>query len=212
MDFIENMIYVLPAVLIAISMHEFSHGYASYKLGDPTPKEKGRLTLNPLAHLDPIGALCLIIFHFGWAKPVPVNPYYYKERKKGMVLVALAGPLMNFLLAFISLMVTGIILKVTGGAAGKVVYGIFQFFMISTMINLGLGVFNLIPFPPLDGSKILGAILPEEKYFKYMQYERYGSIILLALLWIGFLDKPLGFVIGGIHNGMWQLIILILHL
>lgn len=210
MSFIQDLVYTIPAVLVAISMHEFAHGYVSYKLGDPTPKERGRLSLNPFAHLDPMGTLCLLFFHFGWAKPVPVNPYYYKKRKKGMVLVALGGPIVNMLLAFISLLITGIIIKVTGGYAGKVAYFFFQLFSYSTIINLGLGVFNLIPFPPLDGSKILGAILPEDKYFKLIKYERYGYFILLGLLWLNVLNKPLNFLTGSIYNGMWGVIRLIL--
>lgn len=203
---IEELLYTLPAVLIAISMHELAHGYMSYKLGDPTAKVNGRLSLNPFAHLDLVGTLCLIFFHFGWAKPVPVNPYYYKDRKKGMVLVSLAGPVMNFIIAFVSLFVVGVILKVTGGYGGKGIYYVFQFFSYTTIINLGLGVFNLIPFPPLDGSKILGAVMPEELYFKYMQYERYGYFILLALLWIGVLSVPLGFLNSAIYDGMWAIV------
>ncbi|MDF2674191.1 MAG: peptidase [Clostridiales bacterium] len=117
MNFIHKLLYSIPAVLIAISMHEFAHGYVSYRLGDPTPKQKGRLSLNPFAHLDLVGTLCLLFFHFGWAKPVLVNPYYYKERKKGMVIVALAGPTMNFCIAFLSTFFMGMIFKITGGYA-----------------------------------------------------------------------------------------------
>ncbi|MGL4737286.1 MAG: site-2 protease family protein [Cellulosilyticaceae bacterium] len=209
---IEELLYTLPAVLIAISMHELAHGYMSYKLGDPTAKANGRLSLNPLAHLDLVGTLCLILFHFGWAKPVPVNPYYYKNRKRGMVLVSLAGPMMNFIIAFISLLISGVILKVTGGYGGKGIYYVFQFFSYTTIINLGLGVFNLIPFPPLDGSKILGAVLPEGQYFKYMQYERYGYFILMALLWLGVLSVPLNFLNSHIYDGMWAIVSMVLGL
>ena len=210
MSGIQDLIYTVPAVLVAISMHEFAHGYVSYKLGDPTPKQGGRLSLNPFRHLDPVGTLCLMFFHFGWAKPVMVNPYYYKNRKKGMLLVALGGPVMNLIISFISLFIMGIILKVTGGYAGDVTVFIFELLTYMVMINLGLGDFNLIPVPPLDGSKILGAILPEDKYFKYMQYEKYGYIILLALLWIGLISGPLSWVTGILYDGMWAIVSLIL--
>ncbi len=202
MNFIYELLYTIPAVLLAISLHEFAHGYVSYRLGDPTPKQKGRLSLNPIAHLDLMGTLSLLFFHFGWAKPVLVNPYYYKERKKGMVMVALAGPVMNFLIAFISTFFMGMIIKITGGFAGSFVQYLFKFLNYLNIFNIGLGVFNLIPIPPLDGSKVLGAILPEDKYFKYMQYEKYGTFILIALLYLGVLNTPLGIVRGVLDNIM----------
>ncbi len=212
MDFIYQLIYTLPAVLIAISMHEFAHGYVSYKLGDPTPEQSGRLTLNPLAHLDPLGALALLVFKFGWAKPVGVNPYYYKNKKKGMVMVSLAGPIMNFTLAFLSIAIMGIILKTTGGYVGNFVFYIFNFLNYLFIINIGLGVFNLIPVPPLDGSKVLGAVLPTDKYFKYMKYEKYGMGILLALLYFNVLSLPLNAVLGSISNIMWNVVGFVLNL
>lgn len=202
MNFIYQLIYTIPAVLIAISMHEFSHGYVSYRLGDPTPKQSGRLSLNPFAHLDLVGTLCLLVFHFGWAKPVLVNPYYYRERKKGMIMVALAGPVMNFSIAFISVFFMGMIIKATGGYAGSFLQYLFRFLNYLYIINIGLGVFNLIPIPPLDGSKVLGAILPEDVYFKYMRYERYGTIVLMVLLYIGVMDVPLDAVRGVIDSIM----------
>lgn len=212
MNSIEELIYTVPAVLIAISMHEFAHGYVSYKLGDPTPKQSGRLSLNPFRHLDLVGTLCLMFFHFGWAKPVRVNPYYYKNRKKGMLMVALGGPFMNFIISFVSLFIMGIIIKVTGGYAGDIAVFIFNLLSYIVIINLGLGVFNLIPVPPLDGSKVVGAVLPEDKYFKYMQYERYGYIILLVLLGVGLISGPLSVVTGAIYDGMWTVVSLVLGL
>ena len=203
---VEQLIYSVPAVLIAICLHEYAHGLVSYLCGDPTPKRGGRLSLNPLHHLDPVGTLCLIFFHFGWAKPVMVNPNYYKKRKLGMVLVAIAGPLTNFIIAFLSMLGMGIILKQTGGYAGDVTVYIFTFLNYLAIINIGLGSFNLIPFPPLDGSKIVGALLPEDKYFGFMRYERYGQGILMLLLVTNILDKPLDFIHSGITNGIWHMV------
>ncbi|MBU5674933.1 site-2 protease family protein [Alkaliphilus sp. MSJ-5] len=211
-NIISQLLYTLPAILIAISMHEFAHGYVSYRLGDPTPKHMGRLSVNPLAHLDPVGTICLLIFHFGWAKPVGVNPYYYKDRKKGMVMVALAGPIMNFFIAFISIFAMGLILKVTGGYAGEFIIYIFNFLNYLFIINIGLGAFNLIPVPPLDGSKVLGAVLPSDKYFKYMQYERYGTLILMGLLYLGILDVPLTIVRSSLSKVMWTVVSFIFRL
>ncbi|MEW8995672.1 site-2 protease family protein [Clostridium sp.] len=203
---IKELIYLIPAILIAVSLHEFAHGYASYKLGDPTPKATGRLSLNPLAHLDPVGTICLLFFHFGWAKPVQVNPYYYKDKRRGMALVGLAGPMMNFLIALICAFAIEIILKVTGGYGGDVILFMFNLLNYTYIINIGLGVFNLIPFPPLDGAKIVGALLPEEKYFKYMKYERYGQLIIFALLMSNFLDGPLMIARKGIDKIIWGIV------
>lgn len=180
---LENLtdyIYIAVAALFAIILHEIAHGLVSTWLGDPTPKRQGRLSLNPLKHLDPIGTLCLIFFHVGWAKPVVVNPDYYKNKKRGMALVALAGPLMNFLLAIFSIIIMAIFVKVN--AYSNVLIIIYNFLLYFSVINLGLGLFNLIPIPPLDGSRILGAFLKDDTYEQYMKYERYGFIIIAILL------------------------------
>lgn len=180
---LENLtdyIYIVVAALFAIILHEIAHGLVSTWLGDPTPKRQGRLSLNPLKHLDPIGTLCLIFFHVGWAKPVVINPDYYKNKKRGMALVALAGPLMNFLLAIFSIIIMAIFVKVN--AYSNVLIIIYNFLLYFSVINLGLGLFNLIPIPPLDGSRILGAFLKDDTYEQYMKYERYGFIIIAILL------------------------------
>jgi len=201
---IENILvylYAIPAILISLSFHELSHAYVSYKNGDPTAKNLGRISLNPFKHLDPLGTLMLIIsiksgFGFGWAKPVPIDPWYYKNKKRGTVLVSLAGPVSNFLLAFIfSFPMAYIALK--NGYSPKEVYNssiglfgwgfsaeaiIFNISRFLYMINIGLGVFNLLPVPPLDGSKILSAVLPQRSYFKLMEYERYIGLIFLAVM------------------------------
>lgn len=194
----DNAIYYIQNFIVlfsAITIHEFSHGIVSYKLGDPTAKNMGRLTLNPLAHLDPLGALMMIFCRFGWAKPVPVNPYYFKEPKKDMALVSFAGPLSNVFCAFlfatiypfviIGLQLAGVILfPVISFIEGTLAAGIY--------VNIYFAVFNLIPFPPLDGSKILFSILPTRVYNVFITYERYGTIILLVLSFSGVLGKILG--------------------
>jgi peptidase M50 len=176
-----NYLYIIPAALIAIILHEISHGLVSSWLGDPTPKRQGRLSLNPLKHLDLVGTLCLIVFHVGWAKPVVVNPEYYKNKKRGMALVALAGPVMNFIIAIVSIVIISLI---TAFATKETTFIniIFNFFTYLSIINLGLGIFNLIPIPPLDGSRIFGAFLSDAAYEMYMKIERYGFIIIAVLL------------------------------
>ena len=188
--------YTAPAILAAIVFHEMAHGWASYWLGDPTPKEDGRLSIAPWKHLDPVGILCMILFHFGWARPVQVRPQYYKNPKLGMAVTAVAGPLANFLLAFAAsgLYVWMFKADLRGSAFLNTAVGAYLMELVGFLvsINIGLGVFNLIPIPPLDGAKVLGAVLPERLYFRIMPYERYGTILLVALLYIGVLDGPLG--------------------
>ncbi|HIX66317.1 MAG TPA: site-2 protease family protein [Candidatus Anaerotruncus excrementipullorum] len=202
-NILSRLLYTLPAVLLAISLHEFAHGWVSWKLGDPTPKATGRISLNPFHHLDLWGTLCLIVFHFGWAKPVQINPWYYKNRKLGTVLVSLAGPGMNFLLAFLATFLQGVVLRVTGGYVGQAGYYLYMLLAYIAAINLGLGVFNLIPIPPLDGSKVLGALLPEELYFRYMRLEQYGFILLVVLLATPLLDRPLSLATGLLQQLFW---------
>ncbi|MEG0736809.1 MAG: site-2 protease family protein, partial [Longicatena sp.] len=165
-----NLIYILPAVIIALSLHEFAHAFVSYKLGDVSQKERGRMSLNPLKHLDPIGTISLIFFGFGWAKPVQVDPYFYRNKKEGMMWTSLAGPFMNFIVAFICVILYSLLLRFAPVWTVTSVIGdyIFQLLIITARINIGLGIFNLIPIPPLDGSKILTGILKEETYFKLM--------------------------------------------
>ncbi len=176
-----DYLFIIPAALIAIMFHELAHGFVSYWFGDPTPKRQGRLSLNPVKHLDLVGTLCLIFFHVGWAKPVVINPDYYKHKKLGIAIVSLAGPLANFIIAFIAMILLGFILKFANTTSTLSTISI-NFLLILAMINIGLGIFNLIPIPPLDGSKILGSLLKGEAYEQYMKYQQYGFIILLLLL------------------------------
>lgn len=204
---ISNLIYTIPAVLIAIVLHEWAHGFISYKLGDPSPKAEGRLSLNPLKHLDPVGTLCLLFFRFGWAKPVQVNPNYYKDRKMGMMWTALAGPIMNFIISFMTILIVIIILKLFPNfILTDLGYYVYNVLLVTSFLSISLGVFNLIPIPPLDGSKILFAILPEDMYFAYMKYERYGMILLVILLYSGIFSMILSPLTTGIYNGMITLL------
>ncbi|MGI6678827.1 MAG: site-2 protease family protein [Dehalobacterium sp.] len=181
-----EFIIFIPAILLALSVHEFSHGLIAYKLGDPTPKLHGRLTLNPLKHLDPMGTLLLIVAHFGWAKPVQVNPYYFEgDKKRGMMVVALAGPFSNILFAYLSALILSLMLREV-----LPFNNIVALFMQSLVqINLILAAFNLIPVPPLDGSKILAGILPGQTGDFFYQMEQYGPIILLILIVTGVIQR-----------------------
>ncbi len=206
-----NLLITAFCVFLSLSFHEFCHGFAAYKMGDDTARLMGRLNLNPMSHLDPFGTFCLFFFGFGWAKPVPVNPMRFKsgKYKSGMVITSLAGPLSNFVLAFLTLAVFRLLtlVPVTGGTAGRAMGLAFDMLLTLTAMNIGLGVFNLIPIPPLDGSKILNAVLPGRIYFKIMQYERYGFIILILLLNFPIFSNILDFL----ANQIFALFMLILH-
>lgn len=184
----------IPAILIALCIHEYAHGRMAYALGDPTAKYMGRLTLNPLRHLDPLGALMMLLVGFGWAKPVPVNTRYFKNVKRDMALTALAGPFSNFLLAILAAFLHLLVGYSYGllAAAGLITEPIFylwraayDFFYLLHVLNLSLGLFNLIPLPPLDGSRILGVLLPERAYETVMRYERQIYYGVLAWLFLG---------------------------
>jgi Zn-dependent protease len=182
------------AVLLCIVIHEVSHGLAAYRLGDPTAKAQHRLSLNPLRHIDPLGALMMLLVGFGWAKPVPVDMRYFKKPKSGMAITALAGPVSNFVLAYVALLAAYLILGimvVTGAVTSVVLNGLLSFCSTVAGLSIGLGVFNLIPFPPLDGSKVVGAFLPDRIYRVVLRYEILGMLVLMALLWLGVLDTPL---------------------
>ena len=207
MGYLANSLSELLARFIvlftAITVHEYAHGLIAYKLGDPTEKYAGRLSLNPLSHLDPIGALCMVFFRFGWAKPVPINPMYFKDRKRDSAIVALAGPLSNIILAFLSTIVFAVYyVYVYLNFPNFVTQFIYTVFMQLAAVNISFAVFNLIPFPPLDGSKILGAFLSYENYGRLLQYERFGFPVLILLSLTGFLGSFLSLFINPLFS-LW---------
>ena len=185
MDQIIYYILSALAVLVTLTIHEFCHGYTAYKLGDDTAKSMGRLTLNPIKHLDPIGAICMVLFHFGWAKPVPIDPRNFKNPKKGFAIVALAGPLSNLIFAFVFAFLYLFLnfaftsANFTSGFLFNVAYNTLLFVYIFHVVNVGIAIFNLIPIPPLDGSRLLNVVLPQKMYFRIMRYERqiYWAIV-----------------------------------
>ena len=170
----------LAAVLLCLTVHESCHGLAAYALGDPTARREHRLSLNPLRHIDWFGLLMMFVAGFGWAKPVPVNPNYFKKPKQGMALTALAGPVSNFLLALLTLLAARIFCDVA--AYSEANQRILDFLLMVALLSIGLVLFNLLPIPPLDGSKVLFAVLPDRAYTQLMRYERYGMLLLFALV------------------------------
>lgn len=194
----------LAVIFLTLPIHEWAHGFVSTKLGDPTPRYQGRLTLNPMAHIDVMGAIGILLFGIGWAKPVQVNARYYRNSKWGMALVALAGPLSNVILAFV-LLILGNILVFVGLTELAIIQQVYLFLYYIALINISLAVFNLIPVPPFDGSRILFAVLPQKYYFQIMRYERYIFIGVFAIVYLGILDKPLDFLTSRLFNVIYNL-------
>lgn len=195
-----DMIFRIPALLIALTVHEYAHARVAVTLGDPTPRFMGRLTLNPVSHLDPIGLLMLWLAQFGWAKPVPINPGNFTDYRKGMLLVSMAGPVSNMLLALLTAFAIAILgkLQLLHGDWVQVLWLLYSY-------NIILAVFNLIPIPPLDGSKILASILPARQGEIFDRMEQYGSFILIALVFTG----VIGSIIYPLRIGLSYIINLI---
>ena len=192
-------------VFCTMPVHEYAHALVATKLGDDTAKRNGRLTLNPMAHIDVIGALMILLVGFGYAKAVPVNPRNFKNPKTGMALTAAAGPLANLIMSAMFILLSNLAFIVYCNTNGSIVAQVtFMFFFYAAMINVNLAVFNLIPIPPLDGSRIIGIFIPNKVYYKIMQYERYIIIAVFLMIMFGLLDRPLSWASDKVMNGiMW---------
>jgi len=191
-SYIQQFSILAVPILLAVTFHEVAHGMVAYRLGDPTAKNAGRLTLNPLAHLDLVGTLVFLVTRMiGWAKPVPVNPLYFKNPRKGMLWVALAGPATNLALAVLSALFLRWLLNLhlpVDSHWGAVAVPISQMAYVSVRLNVGLAIFNVIPIPPLDGGRIMVGILPEKQAISYAKLESYGFLLLLLLIFSGIVE------------------------
>lgn len=198
-EMIMNKIIILPGIIIGLSFHEFAHALAAYLMGDDTAKRQGRLTIDPLSHIDPVGFLMLLIARFGWAKPVPINEANFRKKNLGLFLVSIAGVTMNLFLAIVFY----ILIQFTDQWINIPAYSAVMYWIV--MINIGLACFNLLPLPPLDGSKIVYSFLPQKWRYQFYQYEKYGYIILIILLMtgmIGILLAPIQRFIFSLINGI----------
>ena len=202
---LRDMVLRLVSVFLCLTVHETCHGLAALALGDPTAKRARRLSLNPLRHIDWFGLLMMITVGFGWAKPVPVDPRYFRRPKQGMALTALAGPVSNLLLALLLLLCSRLIYDFA--PYSDLWNLVFGFLLDTAVLSIGLGVFNLVPIPPLDGSKVLAAFLPDRTYFQLMRYERYGMLLLIFLSFQG----VGGGAISAAINWVWQLFVNLIY-
>lgn len=205
---ITMLVFSLVIVVFSLTIHEVCHGATALALGDPTAKEKGRLTLNPLKHLNPFGTIAMLLFGFGWAEPVPITPVRFKRKinmRAGVAIVSVAGPLSNFILSIIAAFGMQFAFKgliSSSDPYNSPLYLVYLFFSMMHSMNIMLAIFNFIPIPPLDGSKILFSFLPDRAYWKLMKYEQFLAIGLVVLLYIGVLDGPLNFIVSGVSNGI----------
>ena len=183
-------------VFVCMPVHELAHGWAAYKLGDNTAKSQGRLTFNPFAHLNPIGTIMIFLFGIGYAEPVPINPLNFKDYRRGVALTAAAGPISNLIMGFASALFYALFYMVYGKTGSVALMFISLLFFYSAQVNVSLAVFNLIPIPPLDGSRILAMVLPDKAYEKYFRYERIIMIVLIVLLFTGILNAPISFLVN----------------
>ncbi|NLK97972.1 MAG: site-2 protease family protein [Epulopiscium sp.] len=189
-----------PGILAGVTFHEFAHGLTAYLFGDKTPKKEGRLTLNPISHIDPIGLILLFFMNFGWARPIHTNPANFKSRKPAMLMVSLAGPIANLLVAIVSALILKLLYMY------NIRYDLlYQILLYGIYINIVLAIFNLIPIPPLDGSKILFNLIPPRTYFKIIQYEYILQVVLILLIFVGFIPMIINPIIMQIYNFLIKL-------
>lgn len=200
-----DMLFAVIPALICITLHELSHGYVAYKLGDNTAKNLGRLTLNPVKHIDIFGLIMMVAFKFGWAKPVPVDMRNFKNPKRDMAVTALAGPLSNIIIGCIALIVLGAASVPCLRHESELGLAVFEMIYTTAYLSFALAVFNIVPIPPLDGSKVLFSLMSDEKYLKLMYYERYGMIALLILVATGILGNPLSTATKFLLDKFWFL-------
>lgn len=195
----DMLVSVIPA-LVCITLHELAHGFVAYKLGDPTAKEAGRLTLNPIKHIDIMGLIMMIVFRFGWAKPVPVDMRRFKNPKLGMAICAAAGPACNIILCAFLLLIYGFIFLPLTRIGAEWALILLQTVEMTAYLSLALAVFNILPISPLDGSKVLFSFLKPQQYYKLMRYERFGILVIIVLMLTNILDNPLSAVTGWIYD------------
>ena len=198
----DMLMSVIPA-LVCITLHELSHGFVAYRLGDPTAKEMGRLSLNPIKHIDIMGLIMMIVFRFGWAKPVPVDMRRFRNPKAGMAICAAAGPLSNLLLTCLLLLIYGLVYLPLLELEKTWADILLQTIATTSYLSLALAVFNILPISPLDGSKVLFSFLKPQQYYRLMRYERYGMIILLILMATDILGNPLSAVTGWLYDRLF---------
>lgn len=208
-----SLLLTLPIILLSLSVHETAHGFMAWRLGDPTAKNLGRLTLNPAKHLDPVGFLCMLLAGFGWANPVPVNSRYFKKPRRDIALVGFAGPLSNLLLAVVFLLLLrflgfGVLyrLPISSQLHFNLIYFTILFLYYGVYMNVTLAVFNLLPIPPLDGSRIFYIFLPPRWYYKIMQHQRTITLVVMALLLLGPLSSLINFLTELIVGGLFALV------
>ncbi|MBQ4052491.1 MAG: site-2 protease family protein [Clostridia bacterium] len=199
---LQDFIYLLPAIVISLTVHEFSHAYVAHRLGDPTPKEDGRLSLNPLHHIDPMGFIVMLFVRFGWAKPVRINPLYFQNPRKGMLYTAIAGPISNLCLAVLSSLVLFL------GIQWKAPFVFVRLFIYMVLLNVGLAVFNLIPVYPFDGSRVVSYFSPRYASFMASNADTVQLIFMAVLILPRFLPIPdlVGTMIGNVQSGLMQLL------
>ena len=197
-----DYVIIVAASLLCIMFHEVSHGVVALKLGDTTARDVGRLTFNPIKHIDIWGLLMMAIFRFGWAKPVPIDMRNFKHPVRDMAITAAAGPISNVILAFFALCIRAGAVYVSQKTGGVISNFIITFMEYTAILSVGLAVFNVIPIPPLDGSKVLTALLPQNVYYKSLRYERYGFLVMMVVLYTGILDVPLDFCRNALLSGL----------